>query len=309
MRGFIVNKFRGTKELLQSGVDQLTELTGRATYGILPHRRGLELDAEDATDFTSWLDVAAPLGADVLTVGVLALPRASNLTDLDPLVDEPGVVLRPIYRPEEMSDCDIVIIPGTRATVSDLHWLRDRHFDQALARRAETGRAILGLCGGYQMLGSVIDDDVESGTGRVQGLELLPVRTVFEPEKVLAQTRRSLDDGTVIHGYVVHHGRVNVEGGESLFADEGCVSGSVAGTLWHGLFENDQWRRQYLRGVAEHSGKRFVPDSAHDFAARRETRIDVLADLVEEHLNTERLLSLISATTAAPIPYVTLGLE
>jgi adenosylcobyric acid synthase len=286
VRGFIVNKFRGTKELLQGGVDQLTGLTGRATYGILPYQRGLELDAEDATDLTSWLDVAAPLGPDILTIGALALPRASNLTDLDPLVDEPGVVLRPIYRPEEMRGCDLVILPGTRATVSDLHWLRERHFDQALSSRAEAGQAILGLCGGYQMLGSVIDDDVESRSGRVQGLGLLPVRTVFQSEKVLTQTRRALNDGTTLRGYEIHHGRVDVEGGEPLFADEGCVSGSVAGTLWHGLFENDQWRRQYLLGVAQRSGKSFVPDGTHDFAARRETRIDVLADLVEEHLDT-----------------------
>lgn len=309
VRGFIVNKFRGTKELLQSGVDQLTSLTGRVTYGILPYQRGLELDAEDATDFTSWLDVAAPLGPDVLLIGVLALPRASNLTDLDPLVDEPGVVLRPIYRPEEMRDCDLVILPGTRATVSDLHWIRERRFDHALAARASAGQAILGLCGGFQMLGSVIDDVVESNVGRVQGLGLLPIRTEFKPEKILAQTRLNMDDGTIFRGYVIHHGRVSVEGGQSLFADEGCVLGSVAGTLWHGLFENDNWRRQYLLGVAERSGKRFIPDSAHDFSSRREARIDQLADLVGEHLDTDEILSLLSEDTAKSIPHVTLDLK
>jgi adenosylcobyric acid synthase len=307
VRGFIVNKFRGTKELLQSGVDQLTSLTGRATYGILPYQRGLELDAEDATDFTSWLDVAAPLGPDVLTIGVLALPRASNLTDLDPLVDEPGVVLRPLYRPEEMRNCDLVVLPGTRATVSDLQWLRSRHFDQALEDRAKAGHSILGLCGGYQMLGSVIDDEVESRLGRVPGLGLLPIRTEFNPEKVLSQSRRTLDDGSVLHGYEIHHGRVDIKGGQSLFADEGCVSGSVAGTLWHGVFENDHWRREYLQGVAERSGKCFIPDNAHDFASRREARIDVLADLVEQHLNTEGLLSLLSTSHESP-PRITLGL-
>jgi adenosylcobyric acid synthase len=309
VRGFIVNKFRGAKELLQGGIDELTSLTGRSTYGILPYQRGLELDAEDATDFTSWLEVAAPLGPDVLTVGVIAFPRASNLTDLDPLLDEPGIVLRPIHRPEEMRDCDLVILPGTRATVSDLQWMRERKFDQALALRASAGKAILGLCGGYQMLGLAIDDKVESKSGQVKGLGLLPIRTTFHPEKVLAQTRRAMDDGTVLRGYVIHHGRVSVNAGEPLFADEGCVWGSVAGTLWHGLFENDSWRRQYLLDLAASSQKSFIPDSAHNFAVRREARIDLLADLVGEHLDMNALLSLLNTNTNGPLPQVTLGLN
>jgi adenosylcobyric acid synthase len=309
VRGFIVNKFRGAKELLQDGIDQLTGLSGRPTLGVLPYRRGLELDAEDATDLTAWLDVAAPLGADILSIGVVALPRASNLTDLDPLVDEPGLVLRPIYRPEEMRECDLVILPGTRATVNDLGWLRERHFAEALARRAAEGRAILGVCGGYQMLGSLIDDDVESSSRRVKGLGLLPVHTVFQREKVLRQTQREMADGTVVRGYEIHHGQVVVDGGESLFVDEGSVSGSVAGTLWHGLFENDAWRRHYLTSVADRAGKRFVADTAHAFADRRETRIEALADLVEEHLDTDGLMALLSDDTFGRLPKVTLSLE
>lgn len=293
VRGFIVNKFRGSKELLQPGINQLAELTGRSTWGVLPYQRGLELDAEDATDFSSWLDSIAPRGEDVLSVGIVALPRASNLTDFDPLVDEPGVVLRPLYHPEEMRDCDLVVLPGTRATVSDLTWLRQRGFDVALARRAAEGRAILGLCGGYQMLGDRIDDGVESAEDSVEGLGLLPTRSVFERDKVLAQVQATLDDGTTVHGYEIHHGRVLVDG-PAFFADQGCVQGSVAGTLWHGLFENDEWRRTYLTEVATRANKRFVADIRHNFAARREARLDTLADLIEEHLDTAALLSLIS---------------
>jgi len=145
--------------------------------------------------------------------------------------------------------------------------------------------------------------------GQVQGLGLLPIRTEFKPEKVLEQTRCRIADGTILRGYVIHHGRVSVEGGQSLFAEEGCVLGSVAGTLWHGLFENDDWRRQYLLGVAERSGKRFIPDDAHDFSTRREARIDVLADLVGEHLDTDGILSLLSQDTTKSNPHVTLGLN
>jgi len=293
IRGFLVNKFRGSAELLQPGIDQLYELTGRPTWGILPFRRGLELDAEDATDLTSWLDATAPLGADVLSIGVVALPRASNLTDFDPLVDEPGVALRPLYRPEEMRDCDLVVIPGTRATVNDLAWLRKRGFDEALRARAERHESILGVCGGYQMLGTLIDDDVESATGSVKGLGLLPVRTVFQPEKVLAQVEATLAGGSTMRGYEIHHGCV-ISDGEAFFADEGCVEGAVAGTLWHGVFENDGWRRSYLAEVAERSKKNYVGDTDHTFASRREARLDTLADLVDEFLDTKALVALLS---------------
>jgi adenosylcobyric acid synthase len=293
IRGFLVNKFRGAAELLQPGIDQLVELTGRPTWGVLPFRRGLELDAEDATDFTSWLESAAPHGADVLSVGVIALPRASNLTDFDPLVDEPGIALRPLYRPEQMRDCDLVVIPGTRATVTDLAWLRERGFDAALRARAKRNESILGVCGGYQMLGTLIDDDVESASGSVEGLGLLPVQTFFQPKKVLAQVEATLADGSSVRGYEIHHGRV-VAKGESFFADEGCVEGAVAGTLWHGLLENDDWRRNYLREIAQRAHKSYVCDTEHTFASRREARLDTLADLIHEFLNTNALVNLLS---------------
>jgi adenosylcobyric acid synthase len=295
VRGFVVNKFRGSKELLQPGIDQLSGLTGRPTFGVLPFRRGLELDAEDATDFTSWLDAPPPYGEDVLSVGVIALPRASNLTDFDPLVDEPGVVLRPLYRPEEMRDCDLVVIPGTRATVHDLSWLRSRGFDEALARRVADGGSVLGLCGGYQMLGTHIDDNVESAKGSVKGLGLLPTQTVFHRDKVLDQVTATLGDGSTVHGYEIHHGRVAVDG-EAFFAEEGCTLGPVSGTLWHGLFENDQWRRAYLTEIASRAQKRFVADVSHNFATRREARLDTLADLIDEHLDTAALMSLVGGT-------------
>lgn len=308
VRGFIVNKFRGMTQLLQGGIDQMTDMTGRPTFGVLPYRRGLEVDAEDAVDFTAWLDTPAPRGADLVTIGVVMLPRASNLTDFDPLVDEPGVVIRPIYRPEEMRDFDLVVLPGTRATVRDLEWLRGRGFAPALVRRAESGQPTLGICGGYQMLGRVIDDDVESSSGSVDGLGLLPVRTTFQEEKVLTQSRRELADGSVLRGYEIHHGQVVVEGGDPLFADEGCVLGAVGGTIWHGLFENDDWRRQYLVQVAAWTGKNFIPASDLDFSARRETRIDTLADLIEEHLDTDGLIALLSNPSPLEYPKVTLNL-
>ncbi len=305
VRGFVVNKFRGEPRLLRGGLDQLAALTGRATLGVVPYAPGLEIDTEDAIDVTAWRDGPAPWGEDVLRVGVVSLPRASNLTDLDPLLDEPGVIVRPLYRPEEMADCDLVILPGTRATVHDLDWLRRRGFDQALARRAARGRPVLGVCGGYQMLGRDIVDQVESHAGRVPALGLLPVHTVFQPTKVLAQVSRTLTDGSTVRGYQIHHGPVVVEGGVPLVADEGCVVGAVSGTTWHGIFENDAWRRAYLADVAARTGRRFVVASTHSFARRREERFDQLADLVADHLDTVAITALLDGPSGAP-PRLTL---
>ena len=297
IRGFIVNKFRGEPRLLRGGLDQLAAITGRGTLGVVPYAAGLEIDTEDATDVTAWRDGPAPWGDDVLTIGVVSLPRASNLTDLDPLVDEPGVVVRPLYRPEEMADCDLVIIPGTRATVHDLEWLRQRGFESALARRAARGRPILGVCGGYQMLGREIDDQVESHVGRVPALGLLPVHTVFQPTKVLAQVERTCRDGSVVRGYQIHHGPVVVDGGDPLFADEGCAVGAVFGTTWHGIFENDEWRRTFLADVAARTGRHFVVATTHSFARRREERFDRLADLVADHVDTAAVMALLDESS------------
>lgn len=307
VRGFIINKFRGSKELLGDGVSRLRALTSRPTLGILPLLRGLEIDAEDATDFTSWADGPAPLGEEMLTIGVVALPRASNLTDIDPLIDEPGVILRPLYRPEQMQDCDLVILPGTRATASDMQWLRTRDFEVALRRRAAAGRPIFGICGGYQILGISIDDDVEGKVGRVSGFGLLPVRTVFHDEKVVNQTQQVLTDGTTIRGYQIHHGKVTVEGGRELLPGEGCIEGSVTGSTWHGLFENDLWRHRFLTKIAAQSGRRFLATTSTSFADRREARIDALADLIEDHMDTSSLWSLLDHSPRTPLANLALG--
>ena len=152
---------------------------------------------------------------------------------------------------------------------------------------------VLGICGGYQMLGTSIDDPVESGAGLAPGLGLLPVRTHFGPDKVLARPRRALADGTVVEGYEVHHGVVSREGGEPLVADEGCRVGAVAGTVWHGLLENDAFRRTYLSDVARTCGRRFVVAPATSFAAIREAQLDRLGDLVADHIDRAAIKSLL----------------
>ncbi|MGH8961379.1 MAG: cobyric acid synthase [Jatrophihabitantaceae bacterium] len=304
--GFLINRFRGDRTLLEPGLTMLAGLTGRPTYGVLPYLPGLAVDAEDAIDARAFADPAPPHGADILRVHVVTYPRISNHTDVDALASEPGVLVRFATRPEELADADLVVLPGTRATVDDLGWLRGRGFEPVLAERARRGGPILGICGGYQLLGEVIDDRVESGRGRVLGLGLLPVRTAFSAEKTLGRpsTTVAADPPYEVHGYEIHHGQVVPHGGEPFVG--GCRNDSVAGTMWHGLLENDRFRRSYLVEVARQSGRAFTVAPDTSFAAVREARLDRLADLVAEHADTAALRALIDG---GPPPRPTLRLS
>ncbi|MCK2212220.1 cobyric acid synthase [Actinomadura sp. ATCC 31491] len=287
--GFVVNKFRGAMELLEPGLRMLRELTGRRVYGVLPWLDGLWLDVEDSLALDSRRVAARPPhGRQTLRVAVVRLPRISNFTDLDALAAEPGVVVRFVTGPAELDDADLVVLPGSRATVSDLRWLRESGLAAALAERRGP---VLGVCGGFQMLGREIVDTVESGAGKVGGLGLLPVRTEFVPDKRLARPEGTAY-GQPVRAYEIHHGRVTVEGGEPFL--DGCRAGDVWGTTWHGALENDGFRRAFLADVAARAGRDFVPAPGTDFAALREARLDALGDLVERHLDTGALLELIS---------------
>ncbi len=293
VQGFVVNRFRGDQTLLAPGLEMLRTMTGRPTFGVLPFAEDLWVDEEDRPDPGAYRDPGAPVGEDTLRVAVVRLLRSSNLTDFDPLAAEPGVTIRFASYPREIADADLVVLPGTRATVDDLQWLCQRGLDSALRRRAVARRPILGVCGGYQMLGLSIEDNVESRRGTVQGLGLLPVETTFASEKVLSRSVRRLADGTTMEGYEIHHGVVHRSGGEALFADEGCRSGSVAGTSWHGLFENDTFRRAFLAEIALAAGRSFVASPDCRFEDIREARFDRLADMVADHVDTAALTRII----------------
>ncbi|MFI7625900.1 cobyric acid synthase [Microbispora rosea] len=296
---FVVNKFRGDLALLRPGLDWLTETTGRPCLGVLPWRSGLWLDVEDSLDLDSRPGLLTPpVGRDVLRVALVRLPRMSNVTDADALAAEPGVSVRLVTTPAELADADLVVLPGTRATVGDLAWLRERGLDEALRRRAADGLPVLGICGGYQMLGAVIDDEVESRAGRVPGLGLLPARTAYAPDKVLALAEGEWR-GHEVAGYQIHHGRVTSDAGEPFL--DGCRAGQVWGTTWHGLFERDGFRRAFLAEVAAVTGRAWLPGTG-TFAAHREARLDALGDLVEEHLDTEAVWRLIERGVPAGLP-------
>src|SRR6516165_5902417 len=307
--GFVVNKFRGDARLLQPGLDRLRELTGRPVLGVLPWTPGLWLDAEDSLSLGARPDAGpGAMQGDgepgaVLRVAVVRLPRISNFTDTDPLAAEPNVALRFVASPAEIVDADLVILPGSRATVADLAWMRGRGLADAVAQRAARGGPVLGICGGYQMLARQIRDDVESGAGVVPGLGVLPATVAFGPAKVL-RLRQETYDGEQVTGYEIHHGVVTAAGGEPF--PGGCCAGAVWGTTWHGIFESDGFRRALLRRVAAAAGRSFDPGHV-TFAQIRERKLDTLADLVAAHLDTAALLDLIDHGAPAGLPFIPPG--
>jgi adenosylcobyric acid synthase len=303
---FVVNRFRGDQRLLAPGLDMLKTMTGRPTLGVLPWRHELWLDAEDSLDLDSRPRAPQPpLGTDLLRIAVVRLPRMSNVTDVDPLAAEPGVLVDLATTPAQLDGADLVILPGTRATVNDLGWLRANGLAAAIADRAAQGRPVLGICGGYQMLAGEITDEIESRAGTVPGLGLLRAVVRFAAAKTLARpSGRAL--GEPVHGYEIHHGTVTVQGGEPFL--DGCAAGSVRGTTWHGIFENDGFRRAFLRDLALRTGRDFIPAPDVSFAAVRERRFELLADMVAEHLDTAALCDLITGGVPAGLPTVITGL-
>src|SRR5437667_8092891 len=265
--GFVINKFRGAPELLDSGLTMLRELTGRPVYGVLPWQEGLWLDAEDSLNLPAsqppqhTCSTTVDYARETLRVAVVRLPRISNFTDVDALAAEPGVQVRFATSPADLADADLVVLPGSRATVSDLAWLRDRGLAAAVTERARAGRPVLGICGGYQMLARQIEDEVESRRGAVDGLGLLPVRVRFGAEKILGRPRGSAL-GAPVAGYEIHHGVAEITDpagqGTEPFLD-GCRRGPVWGTSWHGALENDAFRRAFLAEVAALAGRDFTP--------------------------------------------------
>ena len=303
--GFLVNKFRGDARLLQPGLDMLKGLTGRPVLGVLPWDEGIWLDAEDSLALSAAhaRGPVPPAGPDPLRIAVIRLPRISNFTDVDALAAEPGAVVRFTTAPAEVIDADLAVLPGSRATVADLAWLRERGLADAIAARAARGRPVLGICGGYQMLGRQIHDDIESKAGLVPGLGLLPAETRFGPAKVL-RLRQDTAFGHAVTGYEIRHGVVRASGGDPF--PGGCTAGSVSGTAWHGLLENDEFRRAFLRAAGQAAGRRFVPGE-RTFLDMREQQLDALGDLIAGHADTAALLCLIEQGGPAGLPFVPPG--
>ena len=308
VRGLVINKFRGDPALLGDGLQQLAERAGVPVLGLIPHLAAIGLAPEDGLALEP---VRGALGneADGTDVAVIRLPHLSNFDDFDPLAAEPGVRVRFVDRLDDLGDPDAVLLPGSKATLADLEWLRAAGLADRIRELAERGKPVAGLCGGYQMLGlSLADPDgVEAAPGaHADGLGLLPLETVFAGDKRTERVEAVLEAGAgpfaglrgdTVHGYEIHLGRSRVTGGAPpvplcrIGGDpDGAVhpEGKVWGTYLHGLFDNDRLRHAWLRSLGwTGEGRTFD----------REPFYDRLADHVKAHLDWETVRGLVGASS------------
>jgi adenosylcobyric acid synthase len=289
--GFVINRFRGDIALLESGLDWLEQRTGKPVLGVLPYLHGLMLDAEDA------IATAAVDGKKDAKLKVVApvYPRTSNHNDLDPLRLHPEVDFRWVGPGEALPAADLIVLPGSKAVRADLDWLRGQGWDKAIAKHLRYGGKVIGLCGGYQMLGQAIHDPLglEGEPGTTAGLDFLDVETTLESEKQLRNVagRLALAGESAMTGYEIHLGVTRGEGlaQPAVYLDDGRPDGAVSddgqvlGTYCHGVFDHPE----ALSSLLTWAGAQAV--ETVDFAARREADLDRLADAVEAALDWEKL--------------------
>ncbi len=290
--GFVINRFRGDLALLQPGLDWLERETGKPVLGVLPYLHGLHLEAEDALPRD-----AMPRESGALRVAVPALPRISNHTDLDALRAHPQVDLRWVGPGATPPPCDLIVLPGSKSTRADLAWLRENGWAPALARHLRYGGKLIGICGGFQMLGRTVHDPfgVEGAPGSTEGFGWLDMETVMAEDKELRRTTGRLAlEGDPLAGYEIHCGRSS---GPALASpacvledsrSDGAISpdGQVIGTYLHGLFDEPAALTALLRWAG------LAAPATIDVRALREASLERLADAVEAHLDVARLAAL-----------------
>ena len=308
--GFVINKFRGDIRLLQSGLDWLEDRTGKKVYGVLPYIHGLHIEAEDAinSDNAAVDDINGESAQhETIKVVVPVLPRISNHTDFDALRLHPAVDLLFVGPNEAHPPADLIILPGSKSVIQDLRWLKQQGWDKTLQRHLRFGGKVMGICGGYQMLGELICDPlaIESNIPVESGLGLLPIKTTLKENKVLTQVQGELffscdNQPTVAaKGYEIHAGitelldlthclpLLKTEQGET----DGLISDcqQIIGTYWHGIFDQQQALNGLLHwiDVAKSVLNNFKAD--FDYQALREQAFDQLCDVLDETLDMDAL--------------------
>ena len=309
IKGLVINKFRGDLSILEPGLREIQVLTGKPVLGVLPYRH---FDLEDEDSLSERLQKRHPGDKAKIRIAVLRLPRLSNFTDFDALQAAPEVALSYVTEAAELEEADLLILPGSKNTVGDLDWLRAQGLARAIQDFQASGRPVLGICGGYQMLGRSLRDR-ESGVERA-GLGLLPLETVFEPLKQTALMcgRITAESGFFAalrgqetRGYEIHMGQSRLLAGSTAFqmlcgdgtmdreaAEElradGCVAGNVAGTYLHGLLDEPGVLQALLQALAARKGQ----DYSHLLKNRRERQeaaFQLLSETVREHLDLRKL--------------------
>jgi len=299
--GWVVNRFRGDASLLDSALDYTKRHTGRPVLGVVPYVSLLNLPQEDSVEF--WKGTFDEIQKDRpdIEIAMIALPHISNFTDFDPFGVEPDVRLRVVRSAAELECPDAVIIPGSKSTLSDMGYLRESGLAASIARlAAEDKSEIVGICGGFQMLGRTIQDPdlVESSDGKVQGLGLLEVDTVMLPEKTLLRTNaRHSPSGVEVTGYEIHHGQTNAEQLLPAFvSSDGQVVGAATaehriwGTYLHGVFDSAPFCRWFIDRLRVRRGLEPCEDPHVEYEI--EPAMDRWADIVRQSLEMDEIYRL-----------------
>jgi len=296
IKGFVINRFRGDIALLQPGLDWLEQYTGKPVLGVLPYLHGLHIDGEDGINPVD----TGTRTQDALKVVVPVLPRISNHTDFDPLRLHPQVEFHYVGPGQTIPAADLIILPGSKNTIADLRWLKDNGWAEALQKHLRYGGKLMGICGGFQMLGQSLLDDLglEGAPSAESGLGLLEMETRLLPEKQLKQRQGILLPGEEpCSGYEIH---VGVSSGPALTQpllqfengelDGACSEdGQVIGTYLHGIFD----RASALQALLQWAG--LQQSQSYDYNAERERQINRLADAAEQHLDMEQIYRLLES--------------
>ena len=304
IKGIVINKFRGDVEILRPGLAMIEEKTGVPVIGVLPYLH-IDIDDEDS------LSDRKEGGIKPVDIAVIQLPRISNATDFAPLARQECVRLRYVRRPADLGNPDLIILPGTKSTMPDLLWMRQNGLEVLVKKAAERGTPILGVCGGYQMLGRTLSDpDCTELGGTLQGMGLLPIDTVFYSEKTRLQSTGTVMpqngvfgslSGTTLTGYQIHMGQSTPAEAAVPFVrfadgtEDGAACGNVCGTYLHGLFDgalSGKMTELLLRqkGITYEEGKSAIPDAA----AFHQTQYDLLADALREHLDLDAVYRILN---------------
>ena len=308
IKGLIINKFRGDKSILDPGIDMLEEKCVIPVLGVVPYM-DIRLDDEDSLSAR----FEEQQMADLIDIAVIRLPRISNFTDFNPLENMDNVSLRYVKHPEELKKPDMIILPGTKSTMSDLKWLKETGFEAEIFKAHSGGCVIFGICGGYQMLGQTLSDPEKvEGRGSMAGMGLLPIDTVFKGEKTRTRVSGSVEDiggdlkglcAADIEGYEIHMGESILKEGAKPFAlisdgkggekEDGAWSGNVFGTYIHGIFDKKEASEGLIRCLAAKKGLDGTKVTGTDYAAFKQTQYDLLADTLRASLDMDKIYEIL----------------
>lgn len=307
--GLIINKFRGDRSILEPGLAMLEERCHKKVLGVVPYAN---VDIEEEDSLAESLGKRRGMGA--VDVVVIRLPRISNFTDFQAFALEEDVTVRYVERVSELGQPDAIVLPGTKNTIKDMRWLRKSGLERAVVRCCQRGSVIMGICGGYQMLGeSIRDEHVSEDSGEIRAMGLLPMKTCFEAEKTRTRVTGCIHplsgelselSGRQVSGYEIHMGQSALEENactlqtlENIFSEgeetatklDGCCQGHVLGTYLHGIFDEEDFRSAFVRMLCQRKGISYRSGETLTYQEYKEQQFEHLAEVLRENLDMEEV--------------------